>query len=113
MIAYGIGILPLIRELRDAHPHVTQPLYADNAGGWVGGGGDLGIYWTTSRTFKQEGYFLDPTKSILVVDLRNVTRAEEFFRGMGVKIVTGSRYLGGFVGDRAAENSWLTEKVQG
>ena len=27
-IAYGNGVLPLIRELLGAHPHVTQPLYA-------------------------------------------------------------------------------------
>ena len=32
---------------------------------------------------------------------------------MGMKIVTGIRYLGGFVGDRSAEDSWLEEKVQG
>ena len=25
MIVYGIGALPLIRELRNAHPRVTQP----------------------------------------------------------------------------------------
>ena len=47
------------------------------------------------------------------MDPRNVARAEEFFRGMGVKIVTGSRYLGVFVGDRAAEDSWMAEKVMG
>ena len=32
MIAYGIGVLPLIRELRDYHPCVTQPWYANDAG---------------------------------------------------------------------------------
>ena len=32
MIAYGIGVLPLIQELREAHPRVTQPWYADDAG---------------------------------------------------------------------------------
>ena len=32
MIAYGIGVLPLIWELREAHPRVTQPWYADDAG---------------------------------------------------------------------------------
>ena len=31
MIAYGIGVLPLIRELQDAHPCVTQTWYADDA----------------------------------------------------------------------------------
>ena len=32
MIAYDIGVLPLIRELREAHPCVTHPWYADDAG---------------------------------------------------------------------------------
>ena len=32
MISYGIGVLPLIRELRNAHPLVIQPWYADDVG---------------------------------------------------------------------------------
>ena len=32
MIAYGLGILPFIQNLRADHPIVTQPRYADNAG---------------------------------------------------------------------------------
>ena len=59
------------------------------------------------------GYFLEPTKSILVVAPRNVAKVEEFLHSMGMKIVTGSQYLGGFVIYRAAEDSWLAEKVQG
>ena len=41
------------------------------------------------------GYFPEPTKSILVVSEHSVPRAKEYFRGMGVQVVTGSRYLGG------------------
>ena len=37
IIDYGIGILPIIRELRDAHPYATQPCYAD----YDGTGGEL------------------------------------------------------------------------
>ena len=46
MITYGIGVLPLIWELRDPHPRVTQPWYADDAG--AGGGRSR----TCRRTFK-------------------------------------------------------------
>ena len=49
------------------------------------------------------GYFPEPTKSILVVVEQNVPRAKEYFRGMGIQVVTGSRYLGGFVGERETE----------
>ena len=36
MITYSIGVLPLIRYLRYAHPCVAQPWYADGTG--AGGG---------------------------------------------------------------------------
>ena len=45
--------------------------------------------------------------------LSNVPRAKEFFRGMGVKIVTGIRHLGGFFRNGAAEEIWTEEKVKG
>ena len=32
MVDNGSRILPLIRELHTAHPHFTQPWYADNEG---------------------------------------------------------------------------------
>ena len=32
MIAYDIGVLPLIRDLQGAHSRVTKPWYADDAG---------------------------------------------------------------------------------
>ena len=49
----------------------------------------------------------------MVVALRNVARPEELFRGMSMKVVTKSRYLGEFIGDQEAENTLLDEKVQG
>ena len=32
MVAYGLRILLLVRELRQAHPGVIQPCYADDSG---------------------------------------------------------------------------------
>ena len=113
MIAYGIWVIPLIRELRDAHPRVTQLWYADNAGA----GGTLHHILAHLQGMQgrgpPRGYFPDTTKSNLILTPRNVARAEKFFRGMGMQIVTGSRYLGGFIGDAAAEKSWLAGKVEG
>ena len=43
----------------------------------------------------------------------NVPRAEVFFRGYRLHIVTGSRYLGGFVGTKEAQDRWMREKVEG
>ena len=43
--------------------------------------------------------------SILVVVPQNVARAEELFRGRGLKVMMGSRYIAGFIGEGEAEKS--------
>ena len=48
----------------------------------------------------------------MVVAPRNVARADEFFLGMGLKVVMGSHNLGGFIGELETETTWLAEKVQ-
>ena len=54
MIAYGIGVFPLIRELRDS-PSLPVSL---NFGTRMtrGQGGNLGTSWNTSRTCRQGGH---------------------------------------------------------
>ena len=48
-----------------------------------------------------------------MVSEQNVPQAKEYFRGMGVQVVTGSRYLGGFVEEREAEGQWIQANVEG
>ena len=113
MITYSIGVLPLIQELRDAHPRLTQPWYANDAGA---GGTFQQVqehFWDLQARGPAQGYYPEPTKSILVVAPGNVARVEELFRGLGIRVVTGHRYLGGFIGNVEAERDWLREKVQG
>ena len=43
----------------------------------------------------------------------NVAQAEEHFRGLGIRVVTGNRYLGGYIRDRETERGWLRGKIQG
>ena len=113
MVEYGLGILPLIRELWKSYPGVTKTWYADDAGA---GGTFEGIRQHLDDFMVRgppQGYFPEPTKRILVVSLWNVPRAEAFFRGYGLQIVTGRRYLGGFIGIKAAQDRWMGEKVDG
>ena len=113
MITYGIGDLPLIRDIQGTHPPGTQPWYADDMG-WEGKFPHILAHLQDFQARgPPRGYFLEPTKSILVVAQGNMDRAEEFFRGMGLKFVKGSWYLGGFIGYGAAEKRWLARKVEG
>ena len=34
-------------------------------------------------------------------------------RGLGITVVTGHRYLGGYIGDGEAERGWTKDKIQG
>ena len=113
MIVYGIGVLPRIWELRNAHPRATQPWYADDTGA---GGTFQQIQehlWDLEVRVPACGYYPEPTKSILVVASGNVARAEEHFRGIGIRVVTENRYLEGYSGDAEAEKGWLWKKYKG
>ena len=45
--------------------------------------------------------------------LRNVQQEDNCLRGMGMQVVTGSRYLGVFIGEHESEKSWLEENMEG
>ena len=113
MIAYRIGILLLIREFLAIHPRVTQPWYADDASAGEKFEAMQEHMWDMMVWGPPQGYLLDPIKIILVVSPRNVLRAEAYFRGMGVCMVTVRRYLVGFIGDPESEKAWLKYKVKG
>ena len=58
MITYVIGVFHLIRNLRDAHPHVTQPWYADDAGAREKFGIILAHFRDLQARGLPRGYFL-------------------------------------------------------
>ena len=100
MVVYELGILPIICELQKPHPGITQPWYTDDDGE---SGTFEGIWQHLDDLMVRgtpRGYFLKTTKSILVVSPWNAPRAQAFFRSYGLQIVTGKRYLGGFLGPR-------------
>jgi hypothetical protein len=113
MFAYGIGILPLICLLKSGFPAVEQPWYADDAGA----GGKFSeicrFFHKLQEIGPSFGYFPEPSKSILVVSQHNLEAAQTAFPDFSFKVTTGSRYLGGFIGDDIALQTWLRDKVKG
>ena len=113
IITYSIRILPLISELCTAHTHAMQPRYEVN----TGMGGTFEAFHDHMRYLlvrgPQQGYFLEPTKSILVVSLFNSQYAESHSWVMDIWVVTGSFHLVSFIIDQDLDNSLLAEKVEG
>jgi hypothetical protein len=99
MVAYGRDILPLIRRLKQEFPGVKQSWYADDAG--------TGAHFPVCGQFFERlqeigpsyGCYSEPNKSILIVQPSNKDTAQkEFHDLLGFKVMTGSHYLGAFIG---------------
>ena len=95
MIAYSIRVLPLLRELWGAHPWFIHTWYADDAGAGRNFQNISEHFTDLQARGPARGYYPDPTKSILLVDLGNVAWAEEHFWGLGIRVVTGHCSLEG------------------
>ena len=113
VIAYVIGVIPLIQYLQGAHPYVIQQWPADDAVAGVGFGNIITHFKFHQVQGPPQGYFPELTKIIVVISPWNVARAEEFFWGMEIMVSTRNCYIGGFIGDQGVETMWLNEKVQG
>ena len=67
MVSYGFWVLLLIKNLKAAHPDVTQPCYDDNAGAL---GKFLNIedcFNSLTQLVKERSYYPDLTKIVLIV----------------------------------------------
>jgi hypothetical protein len=103
MFAYGVGILPLIGQLKAEFLEVEQPWYADDKKN-----SEICLYFSRLLEIGLNfGYYPEPSKSILVVPQHSLEAAQALFANMNFKITTGSRYLGSFIGEDSALWDWI------
>lgn len=111
-VSYGLGMMPLTRDVKRIVSSVKQAWYADDSSG-AGHFQDIKTFYKVLEIEGEKyGYFPEPTKSILVTSQANVDRAKLEFSDLGFKIKTGHRYLGGFVGSDMARSEWLENRIQ-
>ena len=86
MIGYGIGILPLIKNLKREITDVTQPWYADDAGA-LGTFSRLETYFDL-LTHQGPGrrYYPELSKSVMIVRLENIDAGKVFGACHGFKV---------------------------
>ena len=102
MAIYAVAITPLIRQLQDTCPSITQCWYADD---------DMAAdYLQTLRRYWDElvtsgpgfGYFPNASKTKLLVKPEYRSEANRLFSDTGVTVIEdGSGYLGGAVGQKS------------
>ena len=113
MVSYWIRIISLIKCIKSTHPDITQPRYSDNAG-------SLGMSDKSERYFNSlkcnvpdQGYYPDPTKSVVIVHLKKIEVGELFCQCNGFKVCIGAHYLIGYTRENKPKGDWikkLTEK---
>ena len=111
MMLYAVAVLPLIRSLEDSCEWV-QNWYADDSS-------CVGELSSVRRWFDKlliggpaYGYFPEPSKTVLVVGSSDLERASGLFHDIGISVVTGSRFLGGFVGEQSLAADFVSNKVR-
>ena len=96
MATYAIGILPLILCLKS---EMEQIWYADDssAGGTLS---NLRSWWERILKLGPDfGYFVNVSKSVMIVKEDSLQEAEMMFEGSGIQITTaGGKYLGAVIG---------------
>jgi len=92
---------------------LRQCWYADDSSALGKLHGILVWFRALRRIGPSYGYHPETAKSFLVVKPELEQIARELFEPEGVQIVTGKRFLGGYVGDEGGRAAFLCEKVEG
>lgn len=111
MAMYAIGTLPLIQHLEDASD-AKQVWYADDSA--AGGGlSNLREWWDKIVEMGPiYGYFVNPSKTWLVVKEDLYDEAQRLFQDTDIKItMTGRSYLGSTIGNDTFKDSFVAKKV--
>ena len=111
MPMYAIGILPLINQLQSTD--AKQVWFADDtmAGGCLE---QLHEWWVKLNNLGTAlGYFVNPSKTWLIVKEEHLSTAAERFLNTRVNITTeGKRHLGAALGSRSFVVSYTQDKVK-
>ena len=102
-IVYRIGILPLIKNIKQEIPGGTQLWYTYDAGA-LGTFAILKTYFD-SLTLQGpgQGYYTEPSTSALIVRPENIDTGKVFGRRHVFKVCMGARFIGGYIRDKESK----------
>ena len=115
MVLYGITLVPLTEELQAADPGLLSQFYADYAAFNGSARRSAKLLKLLINRGPDRGYFPDPAKSLFISDTQGQEAAakREFAKeGLDLNSVSGSRYLGAYLGPQAELEEWLKPLVE-
>ena len=115
MVLYGITLDPLAKEPRAADPGFLSPFYADDAAFDGSERRSAHILKLLTERGADRGYFTDPAKSLFISDTPEQVEAaiREFAaEGLALNLVSGSIYLGAYLGPQEELAAWVKPQVE-
>ena len=115
MVFNRITLVHLAEELRAAYPGLLSPLYADDAAFDGLARRSAQLLKMLMKRGPDRGYFSEPAKSLFISDTPEKEEAEkqEFaVEGLTLNFVSGSRYLGTYLGPQTELETWVKPQVE-
>ena len=115
MVLYGITLVPLDEDLRAADSGLLSPFYADDAA-------FDGLSQQSAQLLKllmkrepEHGYFQEPANSLFIPNTpgqEEAVRREFAAEGLVLNFVSGSRYLGAYLGPNKEPEALVKPQVE-
>ena len=115
MVLYGTTLIPLSEELQAADPGLLSPFYVDDAAFDGLSRHSTQLLNLLTKRGPDRGYFPDPAKSLFILDTpgQEAAAKRDFAKeGLDLNFVSGSRYLGAYLGPQAELEDWLKPQVE-
>ena len=111
MIAYGISILPLIKNFKQKIPDVKHTCYADNNKALDTFARIETYFNLLIRQGLGHWYYSKLSKIVLILHPENIEARKVFGACHKFKVCTGTRYLGGYIGDNNYMSDWMRKRT--
>ena len=115
MVLYGITLVPLAEELRAADMGILSPFYVEDADFSGSARRSAQPLKLLMKRGTDRGYFPDPDKSLFISytpGQEEAAKSEFAVEGITLNFVSGSRYLGAFLGPQKALEAWVKPQVE-
>ena len=110
MLMYAAAVMPLIKHLTDKNKWI-QNWYADDSACAAKLSNVKVWFQKLCEIGPDFGYYPEPKKTVLIVRATEKDAAKALFGELGIKIVSGHHFLGGFIGEKDEVHGFVLEKV--
>ena len=115
MVLCGITLVPLVEELRAADSGLLSPFYDYDAEFHCLEQHSAQILKLLMKRIPDQGYFHEPDKYLCISDTpgqEEASKREFAAEGLVLNFVSGSRYLGAYLGPQEQLEAWVKPQIE-